>query len=1283
MKRTISHASRRGMVLMIVMALIAIFGIAALTFFLSTSQVKTAADQNRHKGTATLTPETMLNEAMMQVLRGSKSTDSVIAEYSILEDMYGYNAAPDTTTLTYAGKENGLLKFTGGSVDMAGRVITNIDPKSKTYGFSSVVVKCEGTTCFAIPTADGVTPESGEYLVNDIPFQGTLDYDAPDDNNRYLAKRDPETGEIVTPSFARNATDSTIAPAFNNVQADADNDGVEDSYWLDLGVPPRPDENGKMYKPLFAIVVEDLDGRLNLNAHGDFYDRTLAATTSNANVFGLGRGTAEIDLSVLGSGYEELMRARCGMGDSKPDYTANSGQKGGWYANYSGTLTGLGVQGSPYDIRGLLRPSMTTGRIGPVYDSASTSAPSTTPTGSATIPTQIGSTTNNPYDLDLGFARVSGIVESEQVSTNRDMPFAPAELEGVLRRYDADSPFLPNRIVQHLPNDEYYRRIITTESWDVPVVRDLGVVNASEDDYLPEVRAGFPIDLLRAATFNEQNDPWDGTCYPKRTAFATCLYNILESLNIDMGGDNGDRSRNNAQWAVNVVDFLDADLIITPFKIPGTNTYVYGCERPEILITETMAIHTRNTEPNVKEDTDHVGGELKEGPANKKDTKIYENYTEEYVEDLPEEKLEASAKEKVLDALSKLKDEHKPDGVMDFDQRLRPQGSLFVELYNPWNGTDAKDTSLYSADGASLELGKVVGGDAVWRLVVDKNVDMNDDPDADGVIQAERVLNLGNSTTTKGLTGADIVYSVSANSLGTNRRAIIGPEGGAVLSFNEPNEDSATQPQVMRKISLESRVFDQAALGGEDVVIPVPNQNNARFSLTESKNPYPTSGLRDLGGIDNILYSDAYDRPLDSDNEMLMKNGRHGSYRVIRLQRLADPTRAWDSQTNPYITIDSMPVDLTVFNARCTSADGDDPDTPENQYDIVSRKRGQYWYSTSAAERSNVAMIWSQENVTNNPETQVQITSQAVSQGVFTKDVVHAFGRWTTKTDPNKPFVTNATSGALNVPVPWMVFLNRPPVSPLELLNVPNVKPSRLLQKVSLESGATASNNFENNYGLRGYLPSFSGTKLRIFGYMRVPSLQTVTPMPLHTSNLAGGSAYSAQTELPYAYYCMYREPGKVNLNTIYSPDVLGAILNRSIATGDTLWTEFETRRDAGFRSISEVPASSFLGWSSLFASDTNAAFNTTYHPYFRYMQYYRLANLTTTRSNVFAVWITMGLFETDSSGTISSYELGSDTGGVKRYRAFYIIDRSIPVGFERGKNYNVDKAILLRRMLQ
>jgi hypothetical protein len=114
-----------------------------------------------------------------------------------------------------------------------------------------------------------------------------------------------------------------------------------------------------------------------------------------------------------------------------------------------------------------------------------------------------------------------------------------------------------------------------------------------------------------------------------------------------------------------------------------------------------------------------------------------------------------------------------------------------------------------------------------------------------------------------------------------------------------------------------------------------------------------------------------------------------------------------------------------------------------------------------------------------------------------------------------------------------------------------------------------------------------------------------------------------------------------------------------------------------------------------------------------------RLGNLVTNRSNVFAVWITVGYFEMErapswsdpivqqrfggdgnatSAATIAALdiynrvypegymlgrEIGSDTGDIQRHRAFYIIDRTEEVGFKPGEDLNIEKMIRLRRRIE
>ena len=50
---------------------------------------------------------------------------------------------------------------------------------------------------------------------------------------------------------------------------DNDNDGIPDSIWIDPGLPVVTTNDGRRYKRLAAILIKDLDGSINVNAHGN------------------------------------------------------------------------------------------------------------------------------------------------------------------------------------------------------------------------------------------------------------------------------------------------------------------------------------------------------------------------------------------------------------------------------------------------------------------------------------------------------------------------------------------------------------------------------------------------------------------------------------------------------------------------------------------------------------------------------------------------------------------------------------------------------------------------------------------------------------------------------------------------------------------------------------------------------------------------------------------------------------------------------------------------------
>ncbi len=94
----------------------------------------------------------------------------------------------------------------------------------------------------------------------------------------------------------------------NSYDVDNDGDGNNDSVWIDLDLPVFTSPEGKLIRPLVAPMIEDLSGRLNVNAHVNYgLVNSNAGLTGNGNNWtgapitpflfrGLGFGPAEINI---------------------------------------------------------------------------------------------------------------------------------------------------------------------------------------------------------------------------------------------------------------------------------------------------------------------------------------------------------------------------------------------------------------------------------------------------------------------------------------------------------------------------------------------------------------------------------------------------------------------------------------------------------------------------------------------------------------------------------------------------------------------------------------------------------------------------------------------------------------------------------------------------------------------------------------------------------------------------------------------------------------------------
>ena len=177
---------------------------------------------------------------------------------------------------------------------------------------------------------------------------------------------------------------------------------------------------------------------------------------------------------------------------------------------------------------------------------------------------------------------------------------------------------------------------------------------------------------------------------------------------------NTDVLRFFAQWAVNVVAYRDHNNIMIPFDYdvnpftpagwsPDRNDKssadtvshtVWGCKRPELLITETLAFHDRRTQDL---NTETVNNNKPYGPLGTQ----------------PNPKRKKPGLTTDTDSTTKNKDP-------GFNSAYRPQGSLFVELFNPWPAMAPQMPDLAPSGGTGAELTKLSGpsGSPVWRMII-------------------------------------------------------------------------------------------------------------------------------------------------------------------------------------------------------------------------------------------------------------------------------------------------------------------------------------------------------------------------------------------------------------------------------------------------------------------------------------------------------------------------------------------------------------------------------------
>ena len=482
-----------------------------------------------------------------------------------------------------------------------------------------------------------------------------------------------------------------------------------------------------------------------------------------------------------------------------------------------------------------------------------------------------------------------------------------------------------------------------------------------------------------------------------------------------------------------------------------------------------------------------------------------------------------------------------------------------------------------------------------------------------------------------------------------------------------------------------------------------PGKSWASLNITEPLGGYPLTFngsnfiQRNVDGEREGVYTPTLDVPLDS-NQNLEWNA------TIHLQRLANPLINWNSQSNPYITIDSSLVELTVFNGVSNPEQNNPPV-------LTSRERGTTNGDEPRPETdSRFRNLWRQVN-----ESQRQKADDNTHFHNYQPND-NSFGYLNRTYDlPNEPAFPSKGFSNLN----WQNGLF---VSQYDLAQVPYSNAFNLLKDFShrnpvpnvdyrfrFQSDYHHLLNFYHRTRAAGMpITIVEGMPIdydddlylhRIMGLTYVPSKFIGTRKEYfredHRILTREQDVWPAGIQL----LSSYREPGKINLNTT-NPTVWKSFEGGS-ATGRQYYTNkthqdwknaspisgsFETINDSLFRNNNNRPFFATFQRVNANGNLVEQAFDKALDPRrnsrYETINLSRISNFTTCQSNVYAVWITLGYFEVDNNGD-RVREVGVLRGEAKRHRAFFIIDRSIPVGFEPGVNHNVDKTILLRRYIE
>jgi len=1370
------NAPRRGVILIVVLALLTLFAIVGITFVMVAGA---SAEKQRilrdaaggdtgppftDDGTAAF--RAFLSGLIYDVADDATGLQSSIRGHSLVATMYGRYGAqfPLQGGATVAWNGIGTFSEPATTAGINRQILLNY----RQWPGITQVYDPEFSGERALGGTPGSTPGS-VYIPKNAP------YTYPDFNNLFLASICPATGEVLTPSFFRAAAFGSLdpnnpnwtnaqgkylilrprpqehpsvggRPGFSSVPRNADGtytgdvqnltggyvyDPVtkrftarNDSIWIDIGAPPLQGRDGRRYKMLVAPLILDLDGRINMSVAGN---RMMPITPPPAypdnavHTSGDGIGPWEISLERLfGANSGEARRivaarnaaiTRAAQTDKRfaPNYGANQEIPKSAQVAWSGfDLTGAGkALQFPADMYSG-QPNFTNGYN--YFNAPAMNHPSlfsTTewqplPSGATGLPRWFSLADTKLLSLRHAFAPF--FYQGAEVSS-----FAPITLVGTIGVPNPNPPQQTTQNGYRLDPAHTIRNLLTTLSADLDRPAQMsgqlanpysvlgGIdLNRTLADYRQDTAQPLvPVNMLPpsivvgTATMTQADIDRNRLAKdifarlvvstgPAAARVITLPTEVIGGATYQMGDVYVDDAtyppgspefnivRGLAQLAVNIVDYIDADDVITSFVwkplnpadpyaptnyAPAElgNRVVFGTEKPRFTLSEGYV--------EVVNDPSDPGLTNMTGPT------------------------------------------------------FKPNVRCWFEFRNA-------STAPYSASINGPQ------GDGAVRLQYDPATEQGALP----VVDPYRVEIVRNGK--GGVNNSDLLRNPANAVYAANvTGAILAPD----LSYGFTQSSAAGVPRVIPPAN-------GAAAGPSTVVAAAnftPTTGSPEFNPAKTgwnvinTDPFPGAGSP-LAFVSDI------DLATSLVGDILNPGYQH--YTVV-LRRLANPNLP-ASPTNPYITIDVL--DHVRAADRIMKADksatprspkmtaggmGYDPNGPPavaGDPDLRPQSSGKVQPYASFSAPPPAAF----------PNSMVLLQDPA-TVGMGAEGVRHTLNRQNSRADvapttatyvPGNPAAmtdANLTGETIMTPHDWLVHLDRPIINPMELLHVTAGKPHELtLQFLVPDSrGPTTGHDVYRSAGSAWWLPATPPHP-----FLTIPN----HPNSLYPTLYRGLDLLRNQ---PYGHLTPPggRILGKLNLNTIQDDRVFRALFDAQPGNGfndafvTSLWTDLMTSRSGGTAPVAKFGADGVTTFSSPVIGptiyDTNTAtgdrpflplgaptipaggstlapgvtaFNGGIglqdtilrpvgstdpriwvgtagvdHPYQRAEAVRKIMNNTTTVSNVFAVWVTVGYFEvnTDATGQdVLGKEYYLEVPSDMRQKLFAIVDRTRiglePAGF-------------------